>query len=84
MRCFKAFEVRSEVTGSQSAIGFIKHQDFTRMGVVALEFVCPIAQSCVSEVAVKWAIELTVDKAPSFRQAFAKRRCLMPADGLYE
>ena len=26
----------------------------------------------------------TVDKAPSFRQAFAKRRCLIPADGFYE
>ena|ERR1700680_2348490 len=26
----------------------------------------------------------SVDKAPSFRQAFAKRRCLIPADGFYE
>jgi putative SOS response-associated peptidase YedK len=26
----------------------------------------------------------TVDKAPSFRRAFAKRLCLIPADGLYE
>src|SRR5215468_5712880 len=26
----------------------------------------------------------TVDKAPSFRQAFTKRRCLIPADGFYE
>ena len=26
----------------------------------------------------------TVDKAPSFRWAFAKRRCLIPADGFYE
>jgi hypothetical protein len=26
----------------------------------------------------------TVDKAPSFRHAFAKRRCLIPADGFYE
>jgi putative SOS response-associated peptidase YedK len=26
----------------------------------------------------------TVDKAPSFRKAFAKRRCLIPADGFYE
>src|ERR1700747_2387923 len=26
----------------------------------------------------------TVDKAPSFRQAFRKRRCLKPADGFYE
>ena len=26
----------------------------------------------------------TVDKASSFRQAFAKRRCLIPADGFYE
>ena len=26
----------------------------------------------------------TVDKAPSFRLAFAKRRCLIPADGFYE
>jgi len=26
----------------------------------------------------------TVDKAPSFRQAFAKRRSLIPADGFYE
>jgi putative SOS response-associated peptidase YedK len=26
----------------------------------------------------------TVDKAPSFREAFAKRRCLIPADGFYE
>jgi len=26
----------------------------------------------------------TIDKAPSFRQAFAKRRCLIPADGFYE
>jgi putative SOS response-associated peptidase YedK len=26
----------------------------------------------------------TVDKAPSFRQAFANRRCLIPADGFYE
>jgi putative SOS response-associated peptidase YedK len=26
----------------------------------------------------------TVDKAPSFRQAFRKRRCLIPADGFYE
>jgi putative SOS response-associated peptidase YedK len=26
----------------------------------------------------------TVDKAPSFRQAFIKRRCLIPADGFYE
>jgi putative SOS response-associated peptidase YedK len=26
----------------------------------------------------------TVDKAPSFRQAFAKRHCLIPADGFYE
>jgi putative SOS response-associated peptidase YedK len=25
----------------------------------------------------------TVDKAPSFRRAFAKRRCLIPADGFY-
>jgi len=25
-----------------------------------------------------------VDKAPSFRQAFAKRRSLIPADGFYE
>jgi putative SOS response-associated peptidase YedK len=26
----------------------------------------------------------TVDKAPSFWRAFAKRRCLIPADGFYE
>jgi putative SOS response-associated peptidase YedK len=26
----------------------------------------------------------TVDKAPSFRQAFANRRCLIPANGFYE
>ena len=26
----------------------------------------------------------TVDKAPSFRRAFAKRRCQIPADGCYE
>jgi putative SOS response-associated peptidase YedK len=26
----------------------------------------------------------TVDKAPTFRQAFIKRRCLIPADGFYE
>ena len=26
----------------------------------------------------------TVDRAPSFRQAFSKRRCLIPADGFYE
>jgi putative SOS response-associated peptidase YedK len=26
----------------------------------------------------------TIDKAPSFRQAFTKRRCLIPADGFYE
>ena len=26
----------------------------------------------------------TVDKAPSYRQAFKKRRCLIPADGFYE
>jgi putative SOS response-associated peptidase YedK len=26
----------------------------------------------------------TVDKAPSFRQAFIKRRCSIPADGFYE
>ena len=26
----------------------------------------------------------TVDKAPSFREAFAKRRCLIPADEFYE
>ena len=26
----------------------------------------------------------TVDRAPSFRKAFAKRRCLIPADGFYE
>src|SRR5262249_13104399 len=26
----------------------------------------------------------TLDRAPSFRRAFAKRRCLIPADGFYE
>jgi putative SOS response-associated peptidase YedK len=26
----------------------------------------------------------TVDKAPSFQQAFRKRRCVIPADGFYE
>src|SRR6516165_4990722 len=26
----------------------------------------------------------TVDKAPSYRLAFLKRRCLIPADGFYE
>jgi SOS response associated peptidase (SRAP) len=26
----------------------------------------------------------TIDKAPSFREAFAERRCLIPADGFYE
>jgi putative SOS response-associated peptidase YedK len=26
----------------------------------------------------------SVDKAPSYRQAFKKRRCLIPADGFYE
>jgi putative SOS response-associated peptidase YedK len=26
----------------------------------------------------------TVDKASSFRRAFVKRRCLIPADGFYE
>ncbi len=26
----------------------------------------------------------TVDEKPSFRQSFAKRRCLIPADGFYE
>jgi len=26
----------------------------------------------------------TVDTAPSYRQAFKKRRCLIPADGFYE
>jgi len=26
----------------------------------------------------------TVDKAPSLRLAFAKRRCLIPANGFYE
>lgn len=26
----------------------------------------------------------TVDQKPSFRQSFAKRRCLIPADGFYE
>jgi putative SOS response-associated peptidase YedK len=31
----------------------------------------------------QWRAE-TVDKAPSYRQAFKKRRCLIPADGFYE
>jgi putative SOS response-associated peptidase YedK len=26
----------------------------------------------------------TVDSAPSYKQAFKKRRCLIPADGFYE
>jgi len=26
----------------------------------------------------------TIDTAPSYRQAFEKRRCLIPADGFYE
>jgi putative SOS response-associated peptidase YedK len=26
----------------------------------------------------------SIDKAPSFREAFVKRRCLIPADGFYE
>jgi putative SOS response-associated peptidase YedK len=26
----------------------------------------------------------TVDKLPSFREAFERRRCVVPADGLYE
>src|SRR6516165_4689799 len=26
----------------------------------------------------------TVDKAPSYREAFKRRRCLIPADGFYE
>ena len=26
----------------------------------------------------------TVDTVPSYRQAFKKRRCLIPADGFYE
>jgi SOS response associated peptidase (SRAP) len=31
----------------------------------------------------QWRAE-TVDKAPSYRQAFKKRRCLIPADRFYE
>jgi putative SOS response-associated peptidase YedK len=27
---------------------------------------------------------MPLDVAPSYRQAFAKRRCLIPADGFYE
>jgi putative SOS response-associated peptidase YedK len=26
----------------------------------------------------------TVDRAPTYREAFKKRRCLIPADGFYE
>jgi putative SOS response-associated peptidase YedK len=26
----------------------------------------------------------TVDKLPSFREAFEKRRCIVPADGFYQ
>lgn len=54
------------------------------IGHMVWGFIPEWAKSCDKEKRMKNACAETLTEKPYFREAFAKRRCLVPADGFYE
>jgi len=67
------------VGGARAPVGVARELRVVRWGLVPSWAKDPAIGSRLINARVE-----TVDAKPSFRSAFAKRRCLLPADGFYE
>ena len=87
---FQVDEVRTEplparfnVAPTLEVYSVIERKDTRRLGTLRWGFVPPFAKDATGSKSINARAE-TLTTAPMFRDAFAKRRCLLPADVFYE
>lgn len=74
---------RYNVAPTQSVYTVVEHAGVRRLFGARWGFVPPWAEKITGRTPINARAE-TVATSPMFRQSFAKRRCLIPADGYYE
>ena len=77
------WEPRPEVFPSQQVPAIIRHESGRRLGLLTWGLIPSWAKEKKGTGHINARME-TLDKKPSFRESFLKRRCLIPADGFYE
>lgn len=74
---------RYNVAPSQPVYTVVEHDGVRRLANARWGFVPPWAKRITGRTPINARVE-TVDTSPMFRNSFATRRCLIPADGYYE
>lgn len=75
---------RYNVAPTQEVYAIARHGDTTRLGTLRWGLIPPWADDPRIGARMINARAESVAHRPAFRQAFARRRCLLPADGFYE
>lgn len=78
------FGPRYNVAPTQDAAVVVAEQDGRRIGLMKWGLIPAWSKDGKAEFATFNARAESVREKPTFRQAFQKRRCIVPADGFYE